>query len=47
MQAVPVAAWRFPAGQRVQLGAPMTRSLPSVQGTHDPEESSWLCSLHS
>ena len=47
MQAVPAADWRLPAGQRVHLGAPRKRSLPSVQGTHDPEESSWLCSLHS
>ena len=47
MQAVPVAAWRFPAGQRVHLGAPWTRSLPSVQGMHTPETSSWVCSSHS
>ena len=45
--AYPMAAWRLPAGQRVHLGAPRKRSLPSVQGTHGPEESSWLCSLHS
>ena len=47
MQAVPAAAWRLPAGQRVHLGAPRKRSLPSVQGTHVPEASSWLCSSHS
>ena len=47
MQAVPAADWRLPAGQRVHLGAPRKRSLPSVQGTHAPEDSSWLCSSHS
>ena len=47
MQAVPAADWRLPAGQRVHLVAPRTRSLPSVQATHAPEASSWLCSSHS
>ena len=47
MQAVRAAAWRLPAGQRVHLGAPRKRSLPSVQATHAPEASSWVCSSHS
>ena len=47
MQAVPVAAWRLPTEQRVHRVAPRKRSLPSVQATHAPEPSSWVCSSHS
>ena len=47
MQLVPVAVWRLPTGQRVHRVAPKKRSLPSVQATHAPAASSWVCSSHS
>ena len=47
MQAVPMAAWRLPTGQRVHRVAPRKRSLPSEHAEHAPEPSSWVCSSHS